>query len=248
VGHIPVCKWLSKGCTETWLSLLGLNTIRLCCFHACTSSQTDMGIQVLKRGVFMGADSAAGWKALTELLYQNRQWAEAYETAKKGLEWHVKRRAGGHEALTSFALALRLFSARCQRRLGLLDEAEYAFKILAGGVSLFLCPPLSPSLSLSLSLSPPPSLSLCVCVCVCLCLSVCVCVSHCLSVTSFPYRDSQPCGFRCIIHEIVAWSRAWQSLSIHLMQALGGSVLSLGTPGVPGSSVHGPGHVAIVIC
>jgi hypothetical protein len=81
----------------------------------------------------MGADSAAGWKALTELLYQNRQWQEAFDTAVKGLEWHQKRRAGGHEELASFALALRLFCARCQRRLGQLDQAEVAFKILAGG-------------------------------------------------------------------------------------------------------------------
>ncbi len=80
----------------------------------------------------MGADSAAGWKALTELLYQNRQWQEAYDTAVKGLEWHQKRRAGGHEELASFALALRLFCARCQRRLGQLDQAEVSFKILAG--------------------------------------------------------------------------------------------------------------------
>eukprot|EP00884_Botryococcus_braunii_P003748 jgi/Botrbrau1/13374/Bobra.0194s0006.2 len=89
-------------------------------------------IKVLKRGVYMGADSAAGWKALTELLYQNRQWQEAYDTAVKGLEWHQKRRAGGHEELASFALALRLFCARCQRRLGQLDQAEVSFKILAG--------------------------------------------------------------------------------------------------------------------
>lgn len=80
----------------------------------------------------MGADSAAGWKALTELLYQNRLWQEAYDTTVKGIEWHQKRRLGGHEELASFALALRLFCARCQRRLGLLDEAELAFKLLAG--------------------------------------------------------------------------------------------------------------------
>ena len=52
--------------------------------------------------------------------------------AVKGLEWSVRRRRAGHETLTSFALALRLVVARCLRRLGRLDEAEYNFKILAG--------------------------------------------------------------------------------------------------------------------
>lgn len=79
-----------------------------------------------------GADSAAGWKALAELQYQNRQWAAAYETSVRGLEWSVRRRASGCETLTHFALALRLCAARCLRRLGRLDEAEYAFKVLAG--------------------------------------------------------------------------------------------------------------------
>ena len=45
----------------------------------------------------------------------------------------MRRRRAGHETLTSFALALRLVVARCLRRLGRLDEAEYNFKILAGG-------------------------------------------------------------------------------------------------------------------
>ena len=79
-----------------------------------------------------GADSAAGWKALAELQYQNRSWAEAYETSVKGLEWSVRRRAAGCETLTQFALSLRLCYARCLRRLGRLDESEYAFKVLAG--------------------------------------------------------------------------------------------------------------------
>ncbi|KAK9814721.1 hypothetical protein WJX72_010484 [[Myrmecia] bisecta] len=89
----------------------------------------------LKKGVERGADSAAGWKALAELQYQNRQWQEAYETSVKGLEWSVKRRRAGHETLTHFALALRLCVARCLRRLGRLDEAEHHFKILAGWTS-----------------------------------------------------------------------------------------------------------------
>ena len=86
----------------------------------------------MRRGVELGADSAAGWKALAELQYQNRQFQEAYDTAVKGLEWSVRRRRAGHETLTSFALALRLVVAQCLRRLGRLDEAEYNFKILAG--------------------------------------------------------------------------------------------------------------------
>lgn len=39
----------------------------------------------------------------------------------------------GHETLSHFALALRLVVARCLRRIGKLEEAEYSFKILAGG-------------------------------------------------------------------------------------------------------------------
>lgn len=88
--------------------------------------------QALKGAVEAGADSAAGWKALAELQYQNRSWAEAYETSVKGLEWSVRRRAAGCETLTQFALSLRLCYARCLRRLGRLDESEYAFKVLAG--------------------------------------------------------------------------------------------------------------------
>ena len=69
----------------------------------------------------------------------NRQWADAYETSVRGLEWSVRRRASGCETLTHFALALRLCAARCLRRLGRLDEAEYAFKVLAGGDPWGLC-------------------------------------------------------------------------------------------------------------
>ena len=38
-------------------------------------------LQCLKQGVYSNADSAAGWKALAELQYQNRQFQEAYDTA-----------------------------------------------------------------------------------------------------------------------------------------------------------------------
>ena len=86
-----------------------------------------------------GADSAAGWKALAELQYQNRDWPAAYETSVRGLEWSVRRRASGCETLTHFALALRLCAARCLRRLGRLDEAEYAFKVLAGALTRGFC-------------------------------------------------------------------------------------------------------------
>lgn len=89
----------------------------------------------LARGVCAGADSAAGWKALAELQYQCRSFSAALDTATRGLEWHARRRAGGHEALSSFALSLRLCRARALRRLGRLDEAEAAFQILAGWVT-----------------------------------------------------------------------------------------------------------------
>lgn len=89
-------------------------------------------IGALRRGVQMGADSAAGWKALAELQYQTRQWQNAYTTSCTGLEWSVKRRHAGHETLTAFALSLRLCAARCLRRLNRLEEAEAAFKVLAG--------------------------------------------------------------------------------------------------------------------
>ena len=89
----------------------------------------------LARGVTAGADSAAGWKALAELQYQCRAFSAALDTATKGLEWHARRRAGGHEALSSFALSLRLCRARALRRLGRLDEAEAGFQILAGWVT-----------------------------------------------------------------------------------------------------------------
>lgn len=70
-----------------------------------------------------------------------RQWADAYETSVRGLEWNVRRRASGCETLTHFALSLRLCAARCLRRLKRLDEAEYAFKVLAGARSCRHLPP-----------------------------------------------------------------------------------------------------------
>ena len=89
-------------------------------------------MQNLRLGIEGGANSAAGWKALAELQYQNRQFQEAYDTAVNGLEWSVKRRRAGHETLTNFALALRLVVAQCLRRLRRLEEAEYNFQVLAG--------------------------------------------------------------------------------------------------------------------
>ena len=105
-------------------------------------------MQNLKHGIERGANSAAGWKALAELQYQNRQFQDAYDTAVNGLEWSVKRRRAGHEQLTSFALALRLVVAQCLRRLQRLDEAEYNFQVLAGKwISQLQTDPLPP---------PPP--------------------------------------------------------------------------------------------
>ena len=95
-----------------------------------------------------GADSAAGWKALADLQYQNRQWQAAHDTAVRGLEWSVARRRAGHETLTSFALALRLCVARCLRRLNRLDDALHHFETLAGGC---LCQSVKPLLPF-----PPP--------------------------------------------------------------------------------------------
>lgn len=106
-------------------------------------------LQNLKHGIERGANSAAGWKALAELQYQNRQFQDAYDTAVNGLEWSVKRRRAGHEQLTSFALALRLVVAQCLRRLQRLDEAEYNFQVLAGKwisqLHTVLPPPWGPS-------------------------------------------------------------------------------------------------------
>lgn len=97
-------------------------------------------MQNLKHGIERGANSAAGWKALAELQYQNRQFQEAYDTAVSGLEWSVKRRRSGHETLTNFALALRLVVAQCLRRLQRLEEAEYNFQVLAGQQITCLAP------------------------------------------------------------------------------------------------------------
>ena len=46
-----------------------------------TVSSVCCVLQCLKQGVYSNADSAAGWKALAELQYQNRQFQEAYDTA-----------------------------------------------------------------------------------------------------------------------------------------------------------------------
>ncbi len=89
-------------------------------------------LQSLQLAVERGADSAAGWKALADLQYHNRQWQAAHDTSVRGLEWSVARRRAGHETLTSFALALRLCVARCLRRLGRLDEALHHFETLVG--------------------------------------------------------------------------------------------------------------------
>lgn len=44
-----------------------------------------LNLQCLKHGVDGGADSAAAWKALAELQYQNRQTQAAYDTAVSAL-------------------------------------------------------------------------------------------------------------------------------------------------------------------
>ncbi len=56
----------------------------------------------------------------------------SYDTGVAGLAWSVRRRQRGHETLTQFALSTRLIVAKALRRLRRLDEAEYAFKVLAG--------------------------------------------------------------------------------------------------------------------
>lgn len=125
-------------------------------------------LQNLKHGIERGANSAAGWKALAELQYQNRQFQDAYDTAVNGLEWSVKRRRAGHEQLTSFALALRLVVAQCLRRLQRLDEAEYNFQVLAGKWISQLHtapPPWGPSTP-----PPPPALAAKVVKLTCLCI------------------------------------------------------------------------------
>jgi tetratricopeptide (TPR) repeat protein len=116
--------------------------MRRCPHVSCSDGQclTDGAFraraQCLAKGVERGADSAAGWKALAELQYANREYKAAKETATAALHWSVRRRQAGHETLTQFALAVRLVLARCLRRLGQLDEAEVAFKVLAGASSL----------------------------------------------------------------------------------------------------------------
>ena len=60
--------------------------------HAAPAHHAGLGLQTLKRGVEAGADSAAGWKALAELQYQNREWQDCFHTSVKGLEWSQRRR------------------------------------------------------------------------------------------------------------------------------------------------------------
>lgn len=48
------------------------------------------------------------------------------------LQWSVKRRQRGHETLGQFALSMRLLVGKALRRMGRLEEAELAFKVLAG--------------------------------------------------------------------------------------------------------------------
>jgi hypothetical protein len=86
------------------------------------------------------SDCASGWKALAELQYENRRYAEAHDTALRGLRWLHARRERGHEALTQAALALRLVLAKALRRQGRLDAAEGHFKVLAGAL-LMPCQP-----------------------------------------------------------------------------------------------------------
>lgn len=100
--------------------------------YCCKDTGHKLLMQGLVRGMHSGAHSAAGWKALAELEYQNRQWKAAFDYSCSALEWHAHRQAAGHETLTGFALSLRLCNARALRRLGHLDRAEEAFKTLAG--------------------------------------------------------------------------------------------------------------------
>lgn len=44
----------------------------------------------------------------------------------------MKRRQRGHETLGQFALSMRLLVGKALRRMGRLEEAELAFKVLAG--------------------------------------------------------------------------------------------------------------------
>ena len=80
-------------------------------------------------------DCASGYKALSELQYENRNYEKAVETSTRGLRWLQQRRRRGHEALTQAALGLRLVLAKSLRRLERLDEAERHFKALAGWVT-----------------------------------------------------------------------------------------------------------------
>ncbi len=44
----------------------------------------SIALQSLKQGLDRGADSAAGWLAYVELLYQERRYSDAYEMGCKG--------------------------------------------------------------------------------------------------------------------------------------------------------------------
>lgn len=92
-------------------------------------------LRYLRRGVTRGVDSAAGWMGLAELQYQERRYQSSYDTGVQGLAWAVRRQQQGYEALTQFTFSMRLVVAKSLRRLHRLDDAEYAFKVLAGWVT-----------------------------------------------------------------------------------------------------------------
>lgn len=55
------------------------------------------------------------------------------------LAWSVRRRQRGHETLGQFALSMRLLVGKTLLRMGRLEEAELAFKVLAGACWLSPC-------------------------------------------------------------------------------------------------------------
>ncbi len=102
-----------------------------------------------------GTDCATGWKALSELQYQNLDYEAAHDTAVRGLRWLQARRERGHESLTNCALALRLVVAKSLRRLLRLDEAEVHFRALAGGCFLSGSRPVVKALVVVVGLGTP---------------------------------------------------------------------------------------------
>lgn len=80
-------------------------------------------------------DCASGFKALSELHYENRHYQKAHDASLRGLKWLQERRDRGHESLSQVGLGLRLVLAKSLRRLNRLDEAEEQFKALTGWVS-----------------------------------------------------------------------------------------------------------------